>query len=55
MKAVICEVKLQSNHGYLEENSIDSVLYLTVDQFNITYKREGELRVWILLFSVTTK
>ena len=25
--AVICEVKLQSNHVHLEENSIDSALY----------------------------
>jgi len=50
MKAVICEVKLQSNHGYLEENNIDSVPYLTVDQFNISYKKEGGLQVWISLF-----
>jgi len=47
MKAVICEVKLQSNHGYLEENNINSVPYLRVDQFNISYKKEGGLQVWI--------
>lgn len=46
MKAVICEVKLQSNHGYLQENSADYFPHLTADQFNIKNKKEGELQIF---------
>lgn len=50
MKAVISEVKLQSNHVYLQENSVDSSLLINLilsQRKKVNYKRS--------IFSVTNK